>query len=84
MKRLDRSPAARLKLPRLLQCWIHAGAPPVPPALRSPTSRAARRGPRGYSSHGRAIAPSFLSAFSTQDFIFPSCSQKTGFFAFWE
>ena len=43
VKRLDRSPAARLKLPRLLQCWIHAGAPPVPAALRSPTSRAARR-----------------------------------------
>ena len=55
-----------------------------PSCSQKPHIQGCAPGPRGYSSHRRAIAPSFLSAFSTQDFIFPSCSQKTGLFAFWE
>lgn len=68
LKKLDRSPApaarrplpaARLKLPPPLQCSIHAGIPPVPAALRSRPSRAARRGRTATAlTGGRARLPS--------------------------
>lgn len=88
MERLDRSPVPPPRRP--------PPATPTPSVLdrcrgsscpscsQKPPIQGCAPGPRGNSFHGRASASSFLSAFSTQDSFPPSCSQKTGFFAFWE
>lgn len=82
LKKLDRSPAPAARRPPQATPTPSVFDPrrgsSCPRCSQKPPIQGCAPGPRGYSSHRRASAPSFLSAFSTQDSISPSCSQKTG------
>lgn len=88
LKKLDRSPApAARRQPQATptpSVFDPRRDSSCPRCSQKPPIQGCAPGPHGYSSNRRASAPSFLSAFSTQDSISRSCSQKTGFFAFWE